>query len=299
MNIGRGNNMSSAIINGKEIGQEIRKSVEVRVNALKEQGITPGLAVILVGDNPASKTYVANKQKSCEAIGMFSELIKMPEDTTQDALLDQIRDLNNRQDIHGILVQLPLPKHIDEDAVIATISPEKDVDGFSPVSVGKMMLGQDTYLPCTPFGVMKLLEHSGIDVAGKHAVIVGRSHIVGKPMGQLLLQKDATVTYTHSKTPDLPSFTKQADILIAAVGRENFITKEHIKPGAVVIDVGINRDENNKLCGDVNFADVDGIASHITPVPGGVGPMTITMLLENTVQAAEKKLVQDKAIKNM
>ena len=299
MNIGRGNNMSSAIINGKEIGQEIRKSVEVRVNALKEQGITPGLAVILVGDNPASKTYVANKQKSCEAIGMFSELIKMPEDTTQEALLDQIRDLNNRQDIHGILVQLPLPKHIDEDAVIATISPEKDVDGFSPVSVGKMMLGQDTYLPCTPFGVMKLLEHSGIDVAGKHAVIVGRSHIVGKPMGQLLLQKDATVTYTHSKTPDLPSFTKQADILIAAVGRENFITKEHIKPGAVVIDVGINRDENNKLCGDVNFADVDGIASHITPVPGGVGPMTITMLLENTVQAAEKKLVQDKAIKNM
>ena len=291
--------MSSAIINGKEIGQEIRKSVEVRVNALKQQGITPGLAVILVGDNPASKTYVANKQKSCEAIGMFSELIKMPEDTTQDALLDQIRDLNNRQDIHGILVQLPLPKHIDEDAVIATISPEKDVDGFSPVSVGKMMLGQDTYLPCTPFGVMKLLEHSGIDVAGKHAVIVGRSHIVGKPMGELLLQKDATVTYTHSKTPDLPSFTKQADILIAAVGRENFITKEHIKPGAVVIDVGINRDENNKLCGDVNFADVDGIASHITPVPGGVGPMTITMLLENTVQAAEKKLVQDKAIKNM
>ncbi len=299
MNIGRGNNMSSAIINGKEIGQEIRKSVEVRVNALKEQGITPGLAVILVGDNPASKTYVANKQKSCEAIGMFSELILMPEDTTQDALLDQIRDLNNRQDIHGILVQLPLPKHIDEDAVIATISPEKDVDGFSPISVGKMMLGQDTYLPCTPFGVMKLLEHSGIDVAGKHAVIVGRSHIVGKPMGQLLLQKDATVTYTHSKTPDLTSFTKQADILIAAVGRANFITKEHIKPGAVVIDVGINRDENNKLCGDVNFADVDGIASHITPVPGGVGPMTITMLLENTVQAAEKKLVQDKAIKNM
>ena len=299
MNIGRGNNMSSAIINGKEIGQEIRKSVEVRVNALKEQGITPGLAVILVGNNPASKTYVANKQKSCEAIGMFSELILMPEDTTQDALLDQIRDLNNRQDIHGILVQLPLPKHIDEDAVIATISPEKDVDGFSPISVGKMMLGQDTYLPCTPFGVMKLLEHSGIDVAGKHAVIVGRSHIVGKPMGQLLLQKDATVTYTHSKTPDLPSFTKQADILIAAVGRANFITKEHIKPGAVVIDVGINRDENNKLCGDVDFADVDGIASHITPVPGGVGPMTITMLLENTVQSAEKKLVQDKAIKNM
>ncbi|GAB0170829.1 bifunctional methylenetetrahydrofolate dehydrogenase/methenyltetrahydrofolate cyclohydrolase FolD [Lysinibacillus sp. CTST325] len=282
--------MSSAIINGKEIGQEIRNSVAERVTRLKEQGLTPGLAVVLVGDNQASATYVRNKQKSCEAIGMFSELIKLPEETTQDALLAQIELLNNREDIHGILVQLPLPKHIDEDTVIATIAVEKDVDGFSPVSVGKMMLGQETFLPCTPFGVMKLLEYSGIEIAGKHAVIVGRSHIVGKPMGQLLLQKDATVTYTHSKTPNLPSFTKQADILIAAVGRANFITKEHVKEGAVVIDVGINRDENNKLCGDVNFSEVDGMASHITPVPGGVGPMTITMLLFNTVQAAENKL---------
>lgn len=282
--------MSSAIINGKEIGQEIRKEVEGRVSALKANGLTPGLAVILVGDNPASKTYVANKQRSCEEIGMFSELIKLPADITEQALLEQIEDLNKRDDIHGILVQLPLPKTINEDAVIATISPEKDVDGFSPISVGKMMLGQDTYLPCTPFGVMKLLEHSGIEVAGKHAVIVGRSHIVGKPMGQLLLQKDATVTYTHSKTKDLSSFTKQADIIIAAVGRAKFITAEHVKPGAVVIDVGINRDENNKLCGDVDFESVNGIASHITPVPGGVGPMTITMLLENTVQAAEKTL---------
>ena len=287
---GRSNNMSSIIINGKEIGQEIRTGVAARVQVLKAKGITPGLAVILVGDNPASKTYVANKQKSCEQIDMFSDLIKLPEDISEQALLQQIRELNNRKDIHGILVQLPLPKHIDEDKVIQTISPEKDVDGFSPISVGKMMLGQDTYLPCTPYGVMKLLEHSGIDVAGKHAVIVGRSHIVGKPMGQLLLQKDATVTYTHSKTPDLPSFTKQADILIAAVGRANFITSEHIKEGAVIIDVGINRDEENHLCGDVNFDDVQGIASHITPVPGGVGPMTITMLLENTVQAAEKEL---------
>ncbi|WP_332645225.1 bifunctional methylenetetrahydrofolate dehydrogenase/methenyltetrahydrofolate cyclohydrolase FolD [Lysinibacillus sp. 54212] len=286
--------MSSAIINGKEIGQEIRKSVAQRVKKLKEQGLTPGLAVILVGENPASKTYVANKQKSCEAIGMFSELIKLPEDISEQTLLDRIRELNTRKDIHGILVQLPLPKHIDEDEVIATISDEKDVDGFSPVSVGKMMLGQETYLPCTPFGVMKLLEHSNIDVAGKHAVIVGRSHIVGKPMGQLLLQKDATVTYTHSKTPDLPSFTKQADILIVAVGRAKYITAEHVKPGAVVIDVGMNRDENNKLCGDVDFANVDGVASHITPVPGGVGPMTITMLLENTVQAAEKTIAHDK-----
>ncbi|EON72072.1 bifunctional methylenetetrahydrofolate dehydrogenase/methenyltetrahydrofolate cyclohydrolase FolD [Lysinibacillus sphaericus] len=282
--------MSSAIINGKEIGQEIRNSVAERVARLKEQGLTPGLAVVLVGDNQASATYVRNKQKSCEAIGMFSELVKLPEETTQEELLKQIELLNGREDIHGILVQLPLPKHIDEDTVIATIAVEKDVDGFSPISVGKMMLGQETFLPCTPFGVMKLLEYSGIEIAGKHAVIVGRSHIVGKPMGQLLLQKDATVTYTHSKTPDLPSFTKQADILIAAVGRANFITKEHVKAGAVVIDVGINRDENNKLCGDVNFSDVDGVASHMTPVPGGVGPMTITMLLFNTVQAAENTL---------
>lgn len=221
---------------------------------------------------------------------MYSELVKLPEDISEQALLEQIRELNGRTSIHGILVQLPLPKHINEDKVIQTISPEKDVDGFSPISVGKMMLGQDTYLPCTPYGVMKMLEHAGIDIAGKHAVIVGRSHIVGKPMGQLLLQKDATVTYTHSKTPNLSYFTKQADILIAAVGRANFITSEHIKEGAVVIDVGINRNQDNRLCGDVDFDDVLGIASHITPVPGGVGPMTITMLLENTVQAAEKEL---------
>ena len=287
--------MSSAnVINGNEIGQEIRKSVAERVTKLKEQGVTPGLAVILVGDNPASQTYVRNKQKSCEAIGIFSEIIQLPKEVSEEELLDQIRSLNNSESIHGILVQLPLPSHINEDKVIATISPEKDVDGFSPISVGKMMLGQDTYLPCTPFGVMKLLEYAGIDIAGKHAVIVGRSHIVGKPMGQLLLQKDATVTYTHSKTPDLPSITKQADIIVAAVGRPNFITKEHVKAGAVVIDVGINRDENNKLIGDVHFAELEQIASHITPVPGGVGPMTITMLLFNTVQSAEKSLSQDK-----
>ncbi len=286
--------INMAIINGKEIGQQIRQAVSERVDKLKEQGIIPGLAVILVGENPASQTYVRNKQKSCEAIGIFSELVKLPEDTNEDELLRHIQALNDRKDIHGILVQLPLPKHIDEDKVIATISPDKDVDGFSPISVGKMMLGQDTFLPCTPYGVMKLLEYSGIEIAGKHAVVVGRSHIVGKPMGQLLLQKDATVTYTHSKTKDLPSITKQADILIAAVGRPNFITKEHVKPGAVVIDVGINRDENNKLIGDVHFTEVENVASHITPVPGGVGPMTITMLLYNTVQSAEKTLTQDK-----
>lgn len=286
--------MSSAIINGKEIGQQIRESIAERVQVLTAEGMTPGLAVVLVGDNPASKTYVANKQKSCEAIGVFSELVKLDENTTQETLVAEIAKLNAREDIHGILVQLPLPKQIDEDAVIAAIDPSKDVDGFSPVSVGKMMLGQETYLPCTPFGVMKLLEYTGIDVAGKHAVIVGRSHIVGKPMGQLLLQKDATVTYTHSKTKDLPFYTKQADIIIAAVGRPNFITAEHVKEGAVVIDVGINRDAQNKLVGDVDFASVDGIASHITPVPGGVGPMTITMLLFNTVQAAEIALAEQK-----
>lgn len=286
--------MSSAIINGKEIGQQIRESIAERVQVLTAEGMTPGLAVVLVGNNPASKTYVANKQKSCEAIGVFSELVKLDENTTQETLVAEIAKLNAREDIHGILVQLPLPKQIDEDAVIAAIDPSKDVDGFSPVSVGKMMLGQETYLPCTPFGVMKLLEYTGIDVAGKHAVIVGRSHIVGKPMGQLLLQKDATVTYTHSKTKDLPFYTKQADIIIAAVGRPNFITAEHVKEGAVVIDVGINRDAQNKLVGDVDFASVDGIASHITPVPGGVGPMTITMLLFNTVQAAEIALAEQK-----
>jgi len=278
------------LINGKEIGEKIRKEIAEQVSQLKEKGVTPGLAVILVGEDPASQTYVRNKHRSCEAIGIYSEVIKLPESTTEDELLEKIHALNERQDNHGILVQLPLPKHINEDNVIAAISPEKDVDGFSPISVGKMMLGQDTFLPCTPFGVMKLLEYSGIDIAGKHAVVVGRSHIVGKPMGQLLLQKDATVTYTHSKTKDLPSITKQADILVAAVGRPKFITKDHVKPGAVVIDVGINRDENNKLVGDVDFEAVEPICSYITPVPGGVGPMTITMLLYNTVKSAEKTL---------
>lgn len=285
-----GGRIMAQIIDGKAIGQQIRESIAERVKELKEKGVTPGLAVILVGEDPASQTYVRNKHRSCEAIGIYSEVIKLPENTSEEELLEQIHTLNERKEIHGILVQLPLPKHINEDKVIAAISPDKDVDGFSPVSVGKMMLGQDTFLPCTPFGVMKLLEYSGIEIAGKHAVVVGRSHIVGKPMGQLLLQKDATVTYTHSKTKDLPSITKQADILIAAVGRPNFITREHVKEGAVVIDVGINRVENNKLVGDVNYEEVEPISSYITPVPGGVGPMTITMLLYNTVKSAEKTL---------
>ncbi|MBK3494036.1 bifunctional methylenetetrahydrofolate dehydrogenase/methenyltetrahydrofolate cyclohydrolase FolD [Viridibacillus sp. YIM B01967] len=286
--------MSGKLINGKEIGEIIRQSIQKEVNDLQEQGVTPGLAVILVGDNPASKTYVSNKQKSCEQIGIYSELIELSADTTEETLLNEINKLNADPAIDGILVQLPLPKHITEQNVIAAISPEKDVDGFHPESVGKMILGQPTYLPCTPYGVMKLLEYANIDVAGKHAVIVGRSHIVGVPMGQLLLQKDATVTYCHSKTPDLVAMTTQADILVVATGRAKMIGAEHVKEGAVVIDVGINRDENNKLCGDVDFDAVVDKVSAITPVPKGVGPMTITMLLFNTLQSAKKKLTQDK-----
>lgn len=282
--------MLGKLINGKEIGNTIRQSIQQEVNALKEQGITPGLAVILVGDDPASRTYVSNKQKSCEKMGIYSELIKLSADVTEETLLQQIEQLNANPAIDGILVQLPLPKHIDEQKVIATISPEKDVDGFHPISVGKMLLGQPTFLPCTPFGVMKLLEYTNVDIAGKHAVVVGRSHIVGVPMGQLLLQKDATVTYCHSKTPDLKAITKQADILVVATGRAKMIGADHVKDGAVVIDVGMDRDENGKLCGDVDFDAVSDKVSAITPVPGGVGPMTITMLLFNTLQSAKNKL---------
>ncbi|MBM7698049.1 bifunctional methylenetetrahydrofolate dehydrogenase/methenyltetrahydrofolate cyclohydrolase FolD [Kurthia huakuii] len=282
--------MSSKLINGKEIGNTIRESIQLEVNALKEKGITPGLAVILVGDDQASQKYVSNKQKSCEKLGIYSELIKLPAETTEQELLQHIEALNQNNAIDGILVQLPLPKHINEDAVIAAISPEKDVDGFHPISVGKMILGQETFLPCTPHGVMKLLQHSNVEIRGKHAVVVGRSHIVGVPMGQLLLQSDATVTYAHSKTPDLAAITKQADILVVATGRAKMIKKEHVKEGAVIIDVGMDLDENGKLCGDVDFDDVFDTVSAITPVPGGVGPMTITMLLVNTVQSAKQKL---------
>jgi methylenetetrahydrofolate dehydrogenase (NADP+)/methenyltetrahydrofolate cyclohydrolase len=286
--------MSSALISGKEIGQEIRNELTERISNLKNKGITPGLAVILVGNNSASKTYVSNKQKTCEALGMHSRLISFESDLNEHELVKAIHSLNNDPDIHGILVQLPLPKQITEANVLAAISPDKDVDGFHPINVGKMMLGQETFLPCTPYGVMKLLEYSGIEIAGKHAVVIGRSHIVGKPMGQLLLQKDATVTYAHSKTPNLKEITLQADILVVAVGRTKMITSDYVKTGAVVIDVGMNRDENNRLCGDVDFESVKDKASYITPVPGGVGPMTITMLMANTVQSAENELRQDK-----
>ncbi|WP_368633978.1 bifunctional methylenetetrahydrofolate dehydrogenase/methenyltetrahydrofolate cyclohydrolase FolD [Kurthia gibsonii] len=282
--------MSSQLINGKEISNTIRTGIQKEVQDLIAKGITPGLAVILVGEDHASHTYVANKEKACKELGIYSKLIKLPEDTTEEDLLAQIKQLNEASEIDGILVQLPLPKQINEQKVIETISPLKDVDGFHPNSVGKMLLGQETFLPCTPHGIMKLLEHSNIEVAGKHAVVIGRSHIVGVPMGQLLLQHDATVTYCHSKTKNLQEMTNQADILVVAIGRAKMITADYIKEGAVVIDVGMNRDENNHLCGDVDFDSVVEKTSAITPVPGGVGPMTITMLMYNTVQSAKTKL---------
>ncbi|MEK4486433.1 bifunctional methylenetetrahydrofolate dehydrogenase/methenyltetrahydrofolate cyclohydrolase FolD [Psychrobacillus sp. FSL H8-0484] len=282
--------MTNHKIDGKLIAGQVTDKVKDRVESLKAKGVTPGLAVILVGSNPASQTYVNNKTKTCERLGMYSIMIELEETISEDELLKNVEALNHDEKIHGILVQLPLPKQIDEDRVIAAISPLKDVDGFHPQSVGKMMIGQQTFLPCTPFGIMKLLEYSDVDVAGKHAVIIGRSNIVGKPMGQLLLQKDATVTYCHSRTKDLHAFTKQADILVVATGRAKMIDASYIKEGAVVIDVGINRDENNKLCGDVDFASAQEVASKITPVPGGVGPMTIAMLMENTCLAAENTL---------
>ncbi|PIC75685.1 bifunctional methylenetetrahydrofolate dehydrogenase/methenyltetrahydrofolate cyclohydrolase FolD [Sporosarcina sp. P19] len=282
--------MSSKKIDGKAIGQEIRNELKEEVASLVAQGVQPGLAVILVGENSASETYVKNKEKSSKEAGMKSVLTKLPETVSEEDLLAEVEKLNLDDTIDGILVQLPLPKHIDENKVIRAISPEKDVDGFHPMNVGKMLIGQETFLPCTPYGIMQLLERSNVDIAGKHAVIIGRSNIVGKPMGQLLLQKDATVTYCHSRTEDLKKFTQQADILIVAIGIAKFITGDYIKEDAVVIDVGMNRDENGKLCGDVDYESAEKQASAITPVPGGVGPMTITMLLKNTVESAENKL---------
>jgi len=278
--------MTAHIIDGVEISKKVREEVAKQVTELKEKGITPGLAVILVGDNQASKTYVSMKEKACQQLGMHSVLFVLPETVSQEELLEKIQELNNDDSIHGILVQLPLPGHINENAVIDTINPSKDVDGFHPVNIGKMMTGQDTFFPCTPYGVMVMLEHIGCDPAGKHAVIVGRSNIVGKPQGQLLLNKNATVTYCHSRTVDIGKYTKEADILVVAVGKRNIIRQEHVKPGAVVIDVGMNRDLEGKLCGDVAFDEVKEVASYITPVPKGVGPMTITMLMYNTAKAA-------------
>ena len=254
---------------------------------LKEKRINPGLAVIIVGDDPASRVYVNNKKKACEDLGIYSEEYAMPEETTEEELLKLIGELNGRKEISGILVQLPLPKHIDEKNVINAIDPKKDVDAFHPVNVGKIMVGDFDFVPCTPAGVMELIKESGIDVAGKDCVVVGRSNIVGKPQAMLLLHKNGTVTICHSKTKDLKEKTKNADILVAAVGIPNFITGDMIKPGAVVIDVGINRIAPKTLVGDVDFESAEKVAGAITPVPGGVGPMTIAMLMRNTIKAAE------------
>ncbi|MET3699184.1 methenyltetrahydrofolate cyclohydrolase /5,10-methylenetetrahydrofolate dehydrogenase (NADP+) [Bacillus oleivorans] len=282
--------MTAEIISGNEIAQQLRSQLFTEIKSLAEKDIVPGLAVILVGNNPASRTYVKNKQKACEKLGIDSRLIVMEKSATEAELLQVIEKLNADPAIDGILVQLPLPSHIDETNVIEAISPSKDVDGFHPINIGRMMTGQDCFLPCTPFGIIKMLESIHYSLSGKHVVVVGRSNIVGKPMGQLCLSRDATVTYCHSKTPNLKEFTKQGDVVISAVGKTGLITRDHIKDGAVVIDVAMNRDENGKLCGDVVFEEVKEKASYITPVPGGVGPMTITMLLYNTVQSAKAKI---------
>lgn len=278
------------IIDGKTIAATLRGEIAAETAALKEQGITPGLAVILVGDDPASQTYVRNKQKACAEVGFYGEQINLPADTTQEQLLAVVEQLNAREDIHGILCQLPLPHGLDDSAVIAAIDPNKDVDAFHAENVGHIMIGDQHFLPCTPAGVMELIHRSGIAVEGKHCVVIGRSNIVGKPMSMLLLQENGTVTICHSRTKDLADICRQADILVAAVGRAKFVTAAMVKPGATVIDVGINRDENGKLCGDVDFAAVEPIAGAITPVPGGVGPMTIAMLMKNTLTAAKAKI---------
>ncbi|RHJ31771.1 bifunctional methylenetetrahydrofolate dehydrogenase/methenyltetrahydrofolate cyclohydrolase FolD [Sutterella sp. AM11-39] len=281
--------MSAQILDGKALAAEIRSEVKTQVAALAEKGVSTALAVILVGDDSASQVYVRNKIKACADTGIRSLEFRMPAETTQQQLLAKIAELNADESVDGILVQLPLPKQINADAVIAAIDPAKDVDGFHVANAGALITGKQGFVPCTPFGVMRLIEKSGVNPRGKSAVIVGRSNIVGKPMALLLLAADATVTVAHSRTPDLSAVTRNADILVAAVGRAKLIKADMVKPGAVVIDVGMNRDENGKLCGDVDFAEVKEIAGSITPVPGGVGPMTIAMLMQNTVLAAQMR----------
>lgn len=273
------------IIDGKAISLQIKNELKERASVLKAEGTSVTLAVIQVGNNPASSVYVNNKKKGCEYIGIGSLSYELPEETSEEELLARIEELNKREDINGILVQLPLPSHIDEDKVIKAIDPRKDVDGFHPQSVGALCIGQPGFVSCTPAGIIQLLKRSGIAMAGRECVILGRSNIVGKPMSLLMLRENATVTIAHSKTVNLKEVTKRADILIVAVGRPGMITRDYVKEGAVVIDVGINRDENNKLCGDVDFEDVAPVCSAITPVPGGVGPMTIAMLLNNCLES--------------
>jgi methylenetetrahydrofolate dehydrogenase (NADP+) / methenyltetrahydrofolate cyclohydrolase len=280
-----------AILDGKQIAKDIREQLASEIQVQKQDGHVPGLAVILVGDHPASRSYVLAKERTCKELGMYSVLTELPESTTESELLACIQYLNTDERIDGILVQLPLPSHINESNVIEAILPEKDVDGFHPINIGRMHAGDDhAFVPCTPLGILEMVKRTGEDISGKHVVVVGRSNLVGKPVGQLFLQEDATVTYCHSKTKNLPEYTLQADILIAAVGRPKLITADMVKPDAVVIDVGVNRMESGKLCGDVDFDAIKTKAKHITPVPGGVGPMTITMLMNNTVLASKWRM---------
>lgn len=278
--------MSAVRMDGKMVSAKVRGSILEEVNGLKDKGVRPGLAVIIVGEDPASKVYVRNKERACEECGFYSEKYALPEETTQEELLGLIDELNHNSRIDGILCQLPVPKHINEQAIIDAISPEKDVDAFHPINVGKIMVGNFDFLPCTPAGVMQLLEEYDIDPNGKNCVVIGRSNIVGKPMAMLLLHKNGTVTICHSRTKNLKEVCAQADILVAAVGKADFVTADMVKEGAVVIDVGMNR-KDGKLCGDVAFDEVNEKASYLTPVPGGVGPMTITMLMKNTLKAAK------------
>lgn len=275
------------LLSGKIVSARVKEELKSEVESLKSQGKQTGLAVVLVGEDPASKVYVRNKEKACEEIGIYSEMHKLPEETTEEELLALINKLNDDDKIDGILVQLPLPKHLDDKVIINNIRPDKDVDAFHPVNVGKIMIGDFDFLPCTPAGIMELIHESGVDVDGKDCVVIGRSNIVGKPMSMLLLHENGTVTTCHSHTKSLSEVTKQADILVAAVGIAKFVKADMVKPGAVVIDVGMDRDENGKLCGDVDFDSVEPVAGAITPVPGGVGPMTIAMLMRNTVTASK------------
>lgn len=277
--------MSAQRIDGKQIAEDVRSELKDEVDAMQA---VPGLTVVLVGDDPASQTYVNMKAKACEKLGIRSDVIRMAEDTSEEVLLRQIRELNEDDRVHGILVQLPLPPQISENAVIDTIRPDKDVDGFHPVNVGRLMIGEPAYVPCTPHGIIEMIERTGTEISGKNAVIIGRSNIVGKPMAMLLMHRHATVTICHSRTKDMAAKAREADILVAAVGKAHMVTPDFVKPGAVVIDVGMNRLESGKLTGDVDFEAVKEKAGHLTPVPGGVGPMTITMLLKNTVDACKR-----------
>ncbi|GAK39914.1 methylenetetrahydrofolate dehydrogenase [Paenibacillus sp. TCA20] len=280
--------MTATIISGKQISEDIRNSITEEVQQLKAKNIVPGLAVVLVGEDPASQVYVRNKEKACHDLGFYSEVHRLPSDTSEEDLLALVDKLNRQMSINGILVQLPLPGHIDEKKVINAIAVEKDVDGFHPVNVGNLVIGDDSLLPCTPAGVIEMIKRTGIEIAGKHAVVIGRSNIVGKPVSLLLQRENATVSMCHSRTSNMKEIARQADILVVAIGRANFIDASYIKEGAVVIDVGMNRLENGKLAGDVDFASAREVSGPITPVPGGVGPMTITMLMQNTLLSAKR-----------